>query len=246
MDSLDLKLWNNITFKTNAYSKNYDFVSPNENIITLYDGTVSEIRMTNNKPTIPIGEYGLSVWNFGLGRKLNVDFGKLIKLHDMEDIYLEMYNMVKESYIDTTRYNKIVFVHTFILHDSYKKRGVSEEFTEMLYRNFYTEDTAIIMLVKPLQNNPIDADYYFNRKRVHIKKALKSSELVNLSAVEYYSLNKLNDDDVEINEYKLFNVASKCGFNRINGSFLFSLSPDKPLKRLIKKKKENDKIRIRG
>jgi len=236
MNRNDWNLWNNLTFKTLSYRKNFDIVSTNENIITLYDGMISEIRLGERKPPRPVGEYGFSVWNIDLAKKLGVDLERLLKAHDSENTYSEMYDVIKKNVIDVRDYKRIVFVHSFVLNKKYRKRGVTQEFIETLYRDFYWEDTAIIMLVKPFQDNPIDADFYFNRKKVVLRESLDGVDSKIVSATEYYSLNELlKKQDTEINEYKLFALANKCGFNRINESYLFIFSPEKTLERLRKK-----------
>jgi hypothetical protein len=243
MNRNDINLWSNLTFKTLGYRRNFDLVSLNENIITLYDGMVSEIRLSERKPPRPVGEYGFSVWNIDLAHKLGVDLERLIKAHDIENVYSEFYNVIKENVIDVHDYKKIVFVHSFVLNKNYRKHGITEEFVEMLYRDFYCDNTAIIMLVKPFQDNPIDADYYFNRKKVKTKESLNEIEDQVVSATEYYSLNELlKKDDRELNEYKLFTVANKCGFSRIDESYLFIFSPEKTLKRLQEKIKNGEVI----
>jgi len=235
MKRKDWNLWNNITFKTQGYRKNFDIINANENFITEYDGTVSEIRLTNRKPPRPVGEYGLSVWNIGLGSQFDVDFHKLIKEHAFEDTYKELVGVIKKNEINIREYNKIVLVHTFIINKEYRKRGITEEFVEMLYRDFYCNGVAIIMLVKPFQNNLIDADFYFNRKYVEVKEELRGSSEA-IPATEYYSLNELLEKkDTELNEYKLFAVANRCGFSRINESYLFLFSPEKITERLREK-----------
>jgi hypothetical protein len=238
MKKLDWNLWNNITFKTQGYRKNFDMINVNENFITEYDGTITEIRINNRKPPRPIGEYGFSVWNIGLGKRFAVDFNKLIKEHSFENTYAELIRVIKKKEIDIKEYKKIVLVHTFILHKDYRKHGIVEEFVEMLYRDFYCEGVAIIMLVKPFQDNPIDADFYFNRKQLVIRDSLDFSKSTTVSATEYYSLNELIEKkDTELNEYKLFAIANRCGFQRINESYLFLFSPEKTEARLLEKQK---------
>jgi len=242
MKRRDWNLWNNITFKTKGYRKNFDIVNTNEKFITEYDGTVSEIRLEERKPPRPIGEYGFSVWNIGLGKKFGVDFNKLIKEHELEDTYRELIRVIMKKEIDVSDYKKIVLVHTFILNKDYRKRGITEEFIEMLYQDFYSDDIAIIMLVKPFQDNLIDSDFYFNRKYVLVREALNDKGIA-VPATEYYSLNELREkNDTEINEYKLFAVAHKCGFQRINESYLFLFSPQKIEKRWKEKEKFSQRV----
>jgi hypothetical protein len=237
MNDKDLTLWSNIAFKTQGYRKNFDFVNDNENIITEYEGCISEIRITDQKPPLIIGEYGFSIWNIELGLKFDVNLNKLIIEHIIENTYSELVDMIRDKKIEINDFKKIVFIHAFILHKDYRKRGITEEFVEMFYRDFYCKNTAIIALIKPFQNNPIDADYYNNRKSVQVKEKLKSSEIINIPAFEYYSLDELTKKkDTEINEYKLFAIANKCGFNRINSSYLFLYSPEKTIERMLEKR----------
>lgn len=236
MNKKDLKLWNKITFKTQGYRKNFDFVNDNENIITEYDGVVSEIRIAEQKPPFIVGEYGLSVWNIELGKKLNVDFNKLIEDHYFETTYEELMNVIKRNEININNFQKMVLIHSFILHKNYRKRGITEEFVEMIYRDFYNEHTLIIVLVMPFQYNPINADYFFEKKMVHVRERLKSREGNYIPAMDYYSLQEFVDKkDVETNEYKLFSIAAKCGFNRIDESHLFVFHPQKILDRILEK-----------
>lgn len=235
MEIRDWILWNEITFKTQGFRKNFDIINTNENIITEYDGTIAEIRLKKRKPPRPVGEYGFSVWNIKLGHKFAVDFDKLIKEHAIEDTYSELIDVIKKNEINIKEYKKIVLVHTFVLNKDYRKRGVTEEFIEMLYRDFYSEDIAIIMLVKPFQDNLIDADFYFNRKHILVRENVNFSGDV-IPATEYYSLNELTEkQDTEKNEYKLFGVAHRCGFQRINESHLFLFTPEKTEKRMLEK-----------
>jgi len=243
MKRLDWNLWSNITFKTQGYRKNFDLINVNENFITEHDGIISEIRIEKRKPPRQVGEYGFSVWNIGLGKRFAVDFHKLIKEHALEDTYSELVSVIKKKEINVKDYRKIVLVHTFILNKDYRKRGITEEFIEMLYRDFYCDNVAIIMLIKPFQDNPIDADFYFNRKYVLVRESLDFSDAINIPATEYYSLNELTKKkDTELNEYKLFGVANKCGFKRINESHLFLFSPEKIEKRMLEKQKFSQRV----
>jgi hypothetical protein len=236
MDSKDWNLWSNITFKTQGYRKNFDLVTDNENIITEYEGTISEIRLKEQKPPIVVGEYGFSVWNIVLGKKFGVNINELIEKHHIENTYAELIEVVRKKDFIINEYKKVVLIHTFILKKDYRKRGITQEFVEMLYRDFYCENIAIVALVKPFQDNPIDSDYYFNRKSVQVKESFKITEGISVPAIVYYSLQELIENkDKEMTEYKLFSVASKCGFNRIDDSFLFLLSPEKTIERMEEK-----------
>ena len=233
---IDWNLWDNITFKTLGYRKNFDMVSNNENIITQYDGMINETRLLTRQYPRPVGEYNFSVWNIELAKKFGVDIYNLIKDYEVESTYGELIELIRNGDIDIMDYNKIVFVNTMILNKDYRKRGITEEFIEMLYRDFYTEGVAIIMLVKPFQDNASDVDYYLNQNAVALKNSIDNPEPKIVSARVYYGLNELLDKtDTELNEYKLFNVANKCGFSRIDESHLFQFSPDKTIERLKEK-----------
>jgi hypothetical protein len=236
MNRTDWKLWDNITFKTLGYRKNFDLISQNENIITQYDGMVSELRITKRKPPIPVGEYGFSVWNIELGKKLGVDLKKLIKDHEIENIYSELVAMINKGVLNIEDYSKVVFVNTFILNEAYRKHGITQEFTEMLYRDFYCDNVAIVMLVKPFQENTIDSEYYLQHKAVVLKNRFDGLDARTVSAREYYGLDALMEkNDKELNDYKLFNIASKSGFSRLNESHLFLFSPEKTVERMKEK-----------
>lgn len=237
MNTTDWNMLIDITFRTQSYRKNFDFVSENENFITEHDGIISEIRIAQRKPPLIVGEYGFSVWNISTGMKFGVNFNKLIKEHQIENAYSELIYVIKNKALDIKKYNKIILIHSLILRADYRKRSLTEEFVEFLYRDFYDEKNAIIALVKPFQNNSIDADYYSKRKSVPVRENLKTlHDVVDIPAIEYYSLNDLmKKNDVELNEYKLFNIASNCGFNRLSDSYLFIFSPEKTIERMTEK-----------
>jgi len=245
MNREDWSLWSNLTFKTLGYRKNIDFVTDNENIITLYEGMVTEIRMKERKPPRPVGEYGFSVWNIELGKNFNVDFDKLIEAHDTEDIYSEFIDMIKADELDIRKYKRIVFVNNFVLHEDYRKRGITEEFVEMLFRDYDCDDddVAIFMLVKPFQDNEVDSDYYLNKKEVMVSETLNRNDVHSVKASEYYSLDEfIENEDTELNEYKLFGVAQRCGFHRINESHLFIFNSKKTLARMKEKQRYSQTI----
>src|SRR5690606_33610830 len=122
----------------------------------------------------------------------------------------------------------------FILHPNYRKHGITEEFIEFVYRGFYDDNNIIIALVKPLQDNPIDIDFFLNQKHVEVRRVVKNYHDVDVvPAKEYYSIEDLfKKTDREINEYKLFALANKCGFNRIGDSNLFTFNPERILQRI--------------
>jgi hypothetical protein len=239
MDNKDWTLWNNITFKILGYHKNFDLINDGENIITEYEGSIFETRLSEKKSPILIGEFSFSVWDIDLGLLFKIDFNKLIKTHAIEDTYAELYNIILKKELDINSFKRIILIHTFILRKDYRKHGIAEELIEMFFRNFYySKKTPIIALIKPFQYNPIDMDFYYKRKFISIKEENKSAEITSIPAFEYYNLNELMEKvDVETNEYKLFTVANRCGLNRIDDSYLFMFSPEKTFDRMTEKNK---------
>lgn len=238
MKGTDLELWGNITFKTLAYRKNYDFISTNENIITLYEGMISELRLNEKIFPKPIGEYGFTVWNVELAKTLNANIYDLIKEHKAENTYNELIEVIENRGLDVFDYKKIVFLNSFVLKKEYRKRGITEELVEMLYRDFYADDVAVIVLAKPFQDNNFDGDFFLKDRQVRLNDTRNRSNEYLVPAADYYSLTELLDNkDSELNEYKLFAIANNCGFWRLSETNLFILKPEKIIKRLQKKYK---------
>jgi len=234
----------NITFKTQLYRKNYDLIIKNENIITECNGIITQIKISDHMPPLIIGEYCFSVWNIELGNLLDIDIKELVKSYHMENTYDELSSLINSNSFNINDYKKIVFIHGLVITKEYRKLEVTEEFIEGIYRDFYSKDVAIIALVKPLQDNYIDSDYYFKHKMIHVRKKLGLiNDYESVPASEYYSLNELTKkEDTEINEYKIFSVAARCGFKRIDESHLFLFSPEKIIKRIQLKNNEKNLI----
>jgi hypothetical protein len=234
------KLWNKLTFKTTSYRKNFDLSFENENFITEHDGTISEVRINQNKPPFQVGEFQFSTWNFGFAKEFNVNLTDYLEEHYFEDTYNELIKLIKNNKISLNNINKLVLLHTFILHPDYRKMGVTEEFIEFIYRDFiYGNNNLLIALIKPIQENPIDFDFFWNKRIVNMKKSVgKDVPYIEMNARNYYKLNKLVEDyDNEMTKYKLFAVAKRCGFERIDESHLFSLNTNYVIDRLKNKRK---------
>jgi len=238
MDNKGWDIWTNLAFKTQGYRKNFDLVTENENIITEHNGTISVLRIPEHQPPLTIGEFGFSTWNISLAKVLNINLNKLIKAYKAENTYEELQKLISNKEFDVGEYDRIVFIHGLVIHPDYRKLGVTEEFIEAMYRDYYADNVAIIGLVKPLQDNEIDADFYFRQKVVHIRKNFGITvDYDIIPAKEYYGLDKLNEKkDIESNEYRLFSVAARCGFQRIGNSHLFLFNPETIIERIIEKK----------
>ncbi len=226
INNVNWNLWINLAFKLTCYRKNFDLVSENENFISLYTGTISKLRVIERKLPLLLGEYSLSTWNLKLGRVFNTDFQKLIYEHRIEDSYYELLKLINSKEFDINQYDKLVIIHHIILREDYRKCDITAEIIESVYRDFYDDRTAILVLVKPLQDNNIDFDFYSRLKKIEYRETYGSSNVQEISAYDYYDIKSLiNKTDRELNEYKLFAAARKCGFNRISESYLFQLIP---------------------
>lgn len=243
METKDWNLWNNITFKTANYVKNFDLTVLNDNIITEHEGEIHEIRTEYGKPPFLVGEFGISVWNIKLAIRLGIDIHKLLKDHKSENLYDELMETISRNNFDIHKYSNIVLIQNFILHPRFRKHGITEEFIEFVYRGFFDDNNIIIALVKPLQENPIDIDFFLNQKQVEVRKVPKNYHDVEIVPARiYYSIDDLfSKSDKEMNEYKLFAIASKCGFSRIDNSHLFILTPEKMLERIREKREIEQK-----
>lgn len=231
----NIKLLYNLTFITKSYRKNFDLISKDEHIITEYEGNIGKLEISKKKQPEIIGEFSYSVWDIGNGKLLDVDFNKLINKYSIDDTYEYLKQITEDGLFDILDYNKVVFIHGLILKNEYKKRGVTEEFIETIYREFYNEKTAILLLAKPIQNNPVYEDFYLNIKTVdYFNVSDNSYSLEKIPASEYYSFHELYEKtDDEYNEYKIFALADRCGFKKIGDSYLFKFFPDKTIERLL-------------
>ena len=104
MNKTNSTLWNNLTFKTQNYRKNYDIINLNERFITECDGTISQLRLDERKPPRTVGEYGFSVWNIESGKQFNVNFDNLFREHAFEDTYGELIDVIRMNKININDY----------------------------------------------------------------------------------------------------------------------------------------------
>lgn len=235
----NLKLWDEITFKTISYTKNFDFLLSNEQFITEYDGEISKIRFDEKKPPLLIGEFGISVWNFDLSNLLAIDLKPLLKEYSLDiDSYNEIHDLLINKKLSLESIDKLVIIQHFLIKTEYRKRGISEEFAEFIYRNFYTtKNVMILMLVKPIQNDPMNYDYYFNLRSIKERLMVgDENQYKIIPASKYFNLEEfLEKEDNELNNYKLFSLANKCDFKRISNSHIFEFKPNKIINRIQKK-----------
>jgi hypothetical protein len=222
-----------ITFKIKTYHRNFDFIDKYELFISEYQGTISYNRINENKYPLQIGEFYYVIYNNELAKLCNVDIIKnnLLK-HKEEESYHDLIHLIKTDKNfkkSLNNYNKIIYINNFILKKEYKKLGITEEFSEFLFKNYHTNDqnTLILWLVKPIQLIKDDFEYFTKEKKIEIKSSIKNKYIEQISANEYYNLSDYNHiNDIEMNEYLLFDKAVKCGFKRIDESYIFKYDPD--------------------
>jgi hypothetical protein len=238
----NFEFWKNIVFRTKVYYNNYDNFIDSDGVITEHSGMISDLRINEGKPPIPIGEFSMSIWNISLCKLLNVNIFKLISDLKLEETYRELddlikYNSVYERIINS---NKLIIIHSIVLKQDYRKRELTDEFFEIIYRNYYDENTIILALVKPFQKNAGLYNYLMDVQTIKVNNSIKNpNDFIKYPASTYYSLNSfLDKKDHELNKYKLFSIAAKNGFSRINESNLFEYSPNKTIDRLLQKHKK--------
>lgn len=236
---MDIKKYNtyhkNITFKPNLLVKNNDIMNKNDKIITQCDGIISKIRTSERKYPLIIGEYWISMWNLEISRLLNINVNQLLNTMDDEYSYNELNQIINDKLIDLSVYNQLILIQSIVLMENYKKLEITEELIESIYKCFYNDNTLMLAYVRPLQANDSDIDYFTKKKKITVRDSLvddKKNKLVN--ANEYYSLDRIinKKTDMGMNEYKLFALANKCGFNRIGDSYMFKFFPEKTINRI--------------
>jgi len=236
----NIKEWNNITFKSKTYGYTHDTINPNDQFIFEHEGVITMTRIEDNLPPLIIGEFGFSIWNFDMARELGGNLSDHLKLKQVNDSYIEMKKCIANGDLYVHDSESLIVVHNLLIHPKFRKKGIADEFVEYLYKNYLNSATRIIFLVKPLQENEMDYEYYFEQKTIKFRENIGvGSSYRILPASKYYALSTLIDDkdDDEINHYKLFAIASRCGFRRLGESFLFIFTPDKMKERIALKKK---------
>lgn len=232
-----------LTFKTSSYRKNYDLEFLNDNFITEHEGIISEIRLTERKPPFIIGEFSISTWNFHLARILGVNLIPIFAQYEYENAYEEVLTVIDTDILNVKDIDKLIVVKNLIIHPEYRKKGVTEEFVEYLYRDHYIYgNNKLVALVKPLQDNFVDYDYYTREKgNIRIREMLgEDAAYRDVTAKKYFAINKLTEKkDTEFNEYKIFAVASRCGFVRLGESHIFEFTPHNAIERLRLKLTDN-------
>lgn len=243
-ENLKSDLWNRLTFKTVNYSKNFDTIIKNENYITEHEGVITEVRIDDNKPPFIAGEYGFSVFNLKFSRLYNIDLNNVVEEYGDMDSYSELHKLIENNIINFKNIDRLILIHRFMLHSNYRKKEVFDEFIEYMFRDYvFNTNNKMLMLVKPIQLNHMDWDLYKRGKNIKVKHQIgKNSDYDMIPSYQYYGLDEfIKKEDDEFNEYKLFSIASRCGFVRLDDSYLFEFKEDKILRRFEKKNETYNK-----
>lgn len=211
-----------ISFKTTIYNKNYDFLEENDNFISQHVGEISKLRIHESKAPIKIGEFELDVLNVGLANEFKCELNEIIEYHQDRETYRELNALIKNGKFSPTKFERIILLHTLFITPEYRKMGVTQEVIEHIFKNYYTQNSIIITLVKPFQYNRIEREIYEEQMEHNFEDEYKLGEFL---------LRK----DVELNYLKLYSLAANCGLVRIDENNLFYLPPVK-IKNKIKKK----------
>lgn len=234
----NINIYQDISFSVKYINRNYDLYDVNDTYNQYYNGEIKLTRVNENKLPKIIGEFSMVMWNLSLMSNFDDDPISHINLEE-EEIYYDLQRVLNDRLIDLNKYDKLIFVTNLLLIDEYKKIGLSEELFEFLYKSYYNKNTLILSLVKPLQEMVSEFKYYSTEKTIKIKSNVRTNNPLVVSVGEYYNLNelyKLTDD--EINQYKLFNKATKIGLSRVGETNIFKFFPKNTIDRINYKNNE--------
>jgi hypothetical protein len=224
---------NKLTFKTISYNKNTNLIFRDDSFVTEYEGIITKLRIDEEKPPLHIGEFSMSQINVDIAKNFNADMNSFILKRVKEDCYVDLAWLVKGEKFNFDGYDKVLFIHNIIIRPDHRKLGITEEFVEYIYRTFYRKGIKIIFLVKPFQLKKDDFKYFIYEKIIDVRLRISDRSLQSFPARSYYALDDLlQTEDIELSEYKLFALASRCGLYRISDSYIFEFEPEKIIKRL--------------
>ena len=232
----NMKLWHMLKFKDNAHLSNFDILTENDNLIVEHTGEIIKLRFLEDKPPLPIGDFSYSIWNFKFDKMINNNLLSIMKdyMGNENHPYVDLYRILSDKTLNIQNIDRLIVIHTLILHEDYRKKNIPEEFVEFIYKQFNNDKDIVICNTTPIQHNFEDFDYYNNFKSIEIKNSLNLPATI-IKAKDYYKINELASDDDEIDLYKVYGVASRCGFNRIEETNLFILNTNRVLNRMLHK-----------
>lgn len=221
-----------LSFKTTRYTHNKDLFYVNDSVVSACDGIISKVRIEEKKKPLQIGEYTVNIINVELANILSIDVEELLSNYS-ECHHNELYDEIRYNKFDFNEYRKIVMVNSLVVSKDYRGYNVLDEFTEMLFRDFYDYKTLILFHAMPFQFNAVDIEYYREYRTI------KDDNGVGILAVDYYSLDDFLTVDNEMSYYKLYQQVQRCGFNRVGESNLFWFDPTKTINKIKEKIYEN-------
>lgn len=234
-----IELFRYLKFKYIAHHTNFNILTNTDHFLTDYTGDVIKLRFMENKPPLIIGDFSFSVWNFDLANKMNINVFDTFLDYPSNHPYSEIHTIYKTNPNLFYKIKKMVLIHTLILHPDYRGKNISEEFVEFIYRAFYDEDNLILLNATPLQYNEEDFLYFNIYKTIELKNDIHDDDnILKIKAKEYYNLDDLSKDDLEIDTYKVYGIAARCGFNRLSDTSIFKLEDYKILNRILYKQKK--------
>jgi hypothetical protein len=233
-----------ITFKSLSYRKNFNLSFKDEHLITNYLGTITLLQIVEKKPPLLIGEYSFSTIDLKVAKFLDVDIFESLKTLSTIGPYNQLYDVLLGYGDEIYNYNKIIVLETLILRKEFRKKEISEEFIESVYRDVYGNDCIMFGFFVPIQYNDLNSDYFLKERVVKLKNDLgDGSDFKYVETAKYYSLNEFLIDgvDKEYSEYKIFSIATRLGFIRTNdNTSVFRFNNESLILNRIKEKDEND------
>jgi hypothetical protein len=211
-----------------------------DKFITNYESNIVINWDKEKKPLEILGQFNVLELNIRLSSLLGYEI--LNKFEGELEVYKEFYELLNSNKDEVyEKYNRILYVTNPILKDSYKGKKILPELIEHIYRTMYSDRVLIIFLVKPLQELKNLFFFYRAFKQIVIKTEFNKINIKQVSANEYFNLDDLvkKYDDLELQNYKLFDLAKSCGLKKMERTTnLFFLSENKVLENI--KNKIND------
>lgn len=237
MSEFNFNIIENLAFKTLTYHKNYDLLYDGHKFFISCEGTISKLRIIERKPPLIIGEYDFDIVDLATMKLLNYDISSIDGDNFGDILITEFFNMIKSNEFEIENYDKAILLNNLILTKEFRGKFVSDEFIEMMFRNYYDERTIILGLFLPIQYNKNNSNSFLNERVVRNKLKAGVEEYHTIPAVDYYSLRELNTrDDEEYDTYKIYSVADRLGFRRLNlETSMFVFEPEKTRKRMFRK-----------
>jgi hypothetical protein len=211
-----------------------------DKFITNYESNIVINWDKEKKPLEILGQFNILELNIRLSGLLEYEI--LNKFEGDLEVYKEFYELLNSNKDQVyEKYDRILYVTNPILKDEYRGKKILPELVEHIYRTLYSDRVLIIFLVKPLQELKNLFFFYRAFKQIVIKTEFNKINVKQVSANEYFKLDDLVNkyDDLELQNYKLFDLAKSSGLKKMKGTTnLFYLSEHKVLENIKNKIKK--------